>query len=521
MEGWIMKNKTKIGEKEKRELMCVKLTQIPFVLVLVGTVFMVGCLAPQNEQPTGDLSVAELFEDPVYDTEVTVYGRVSLLGELLCPCFALTSGGETVQVWYDLMVEDDGTERPAVSVEEIENGDWVLVTGELKTAGIHHSQNDFWAYGIEKIENLEDYGISPDSGFKEVTEAESREIARAFIENSPTYQFDGYDLEYNRTISLRCPYCWLFIFEFTSRHAGYGNRTGQILAQVITPHTASVIVKQGTVTYATLDGTWNMLTQLPEPAYEHSTEGVAREIAKDYVITMDDYKKYNGRNLKVTNATPAGCPGCWHIGLEFYLRSEKDPARTDKATVELTLDNWEVVDVVSAQGSVPSEKLTFEEALAIAQNSDCVKEGTLTDSYFYNEYTRTWWIDLDPFTPQEGCNPACVVSEDTQTAEINWRCTGALPPESEMGNETSSTVCVTGTGESMNISEALQIAAASECSTVGVLTSNAFCNAFTGTWWIDLDPYEQKEGCNPACVVNITTGAAEVNWRCTGLIPPE
>jgi len=50
------------------------------------------------------------------------------------------------------MVEDDGTERPSVSVEGIENGDSVVVTGELKTEGQHTSLNDFWASDIERTE---------------------------------------------------------------------------------------------------------------------------------------------------------------------------------------------------------------------------------------------------------------------------------------------------------------------------------------------------------------------------------
>jgi hydrogenase maturation factor len=47
-------------------------------------------------------------------------------------------------------VEDNGTARPPVSVEGIENGDYVIVTGELKTEGTHTMLNDFWASGIEK-----------------------------------------------------------------------------------------------------------------------------------------------------------------------------------------------------------------------------------------------------------------------------------------------------------------------------------------------------------------------------------
>lgn len=107
-----------------------------------------GC--QMSAQTTEAVSVAELMEAPVYDESVSVYGEVSLLGELNCPCFELESGGETVKVWYDLMVEDDQTERPPVSIEGIQNGDRVVVTGELKTAGQYRQINDFWASDIEK-----------------------------------------------------------------------------------------------------------------------------------------------------------------------------------------------------------------------------------------------------------------------------------------------------------------------------------------------------------------------------------
>ena len=242
-----------------------------------------------------------------------------------------------------------------------------------------------------------------------ITEAESKEIARDFVENSPTYQFDGFDLEYNQTVVLRCPYCWMFVFDFKSRHAGYGNRTGQVLAQVITPHTAVVTVINGTITSAILDDRWDMLTQTPVSEFDSPGEAQAVETAKTYVMNTDDYKNYNGRNLSVTNVIQARCPGCWQIELEFYLTSEKDPERTDRATVKITLENWEVVDVLYAQGGMSSEQLTFEEAMVIAQNGECGREGTLTGNYVHNEDMRTWWIDLDLYTEREGCNPACVV----------------------------------------------------------------------------------------------------------------
>ncbi|HUU74572.1 MAG TPA: hypothetical protein VMW63_00610 [Methanoregulaceae archaeon] len=101
--------------------------------------------------PVGILTVAELLNNPVYDTEITITGRVSLLGMLNCPCFNLTSGDKSIEVWYGLMVTDEGTELPPVSVEGIENGDHVLVTGELKHAGTHNLEGAFWASDIGKV----------------------------------------------------------------------------------------------------------------------------------------------------------------------------------------------------------------------------------------------------------------------------------------------------------------------------------------------------------------------------------
>jgi len=96
---------------------------------------------------------------------------------------------------------------------------------------------------------------------KQITDKESKEIARNFVENSATYKFDGFDLESKETMVMRCPYCWQFIFEFQSRAAGYGDRTGKMLAQVITPHITVVTVTEGEVKAALLDGKWDMVKQ--------------------------------------------------------------------------------------------------------------------------------------------------------------------------------------------------------------------------------------------------------------------
>ncbi|WP_455276908.1 hypothetical protein [[Eubacterium] cellulosolvens] len=129
--------------------------RVLLAIAIVVAFFIVSFLAiPQERQLQSALSVSELLKDPMYDTEVRVYGRVSLLGELFCPCFELASGGEKVLAWYDLMIEDNGTERPPLNMEMVDNGDWVIVTGELKSAGQQRSLNDFWVSNIEKIEEF-------------------------------------------------------------------------------------------------------------------------------------------------------------------------------------------------------------------------------------------------------------------------------------------------------------------------------------------------------------------------------
>jgi len=125
------------------------LTIILLACILLPAAIASGCHR-EPPQPQGVMSAADLVESPVYGQEVKIYGQVSLLGELFCPCFELTFGGKSIQVWYDLMVGDGEKQRPAVSMEGINNGDWVTVTGELQSIGNPPSPGNFWASSIER-----------------------------------------------------------------------------------------------------------------------------------------------------------------------------------------------------------------------------------------------------------------------------------------------------------------------------------------------------------------------------------
>lgn len=101
--------------------------------------------------------------------------------------------------------------------------------------------------------------ISSPQDTKAVSFEESQTVAENFAKNTSTYKFDGMDLKLESSEILRCPSCWDFIYFFQSRQAGYGDRKGQFLAQVITPHTLRVTMEKGEVVAAVVDGTYNEL----------------------------------------------------------------------------------------------------------------------------------------------------------------------------------------------------------------------------------------------------------------------
>jgi len=96
-----------------------------------------------------------------------------------------------------------------------------------------------------------------------LTEAEAQQQAERFLKDSPTFVFDGIEssLKLSEVLYPDIENAWTFVFEFECRQAGYGDRSGQVLLQVITPHEAMITIEQGAVKTALLDSRWDMKTQ--------------------------------------------------------------------------------------------------------------------------------------------------------------------------------------------------------------------------------------------------------------------
>ena len=104
------------------------------------------------------------------------------------------------------------------------------------------------------------------------TQVPFQQIAADFIKNSSTFKFDGIE---GSIKTIKTEPGWSPVFKsialtigYQTTHPGHGDRTGQVLAQVITDHTAVVLVnlEKGTVAMAICDKTWDMVNEKNPPA---------------------------------------------------------------------------------------------------------------------------------------------------------------------------------------------------------------------------------------------------------------
>ena len=81
---------------------------------------------------------------------------------------------------------------------------------------------------------------------------------------SPTYGFDGVRdslkvTEFIQAMNLTPPNFWIVKVEFDCSHGGYGDRSGQVVTQLIQHHSALIHVTEGRVTLMIIDGVWDEL----------------------------------------------------------------------------------------------------------------------------------------------------------------------------------------------------------------------------------------------------------------------
>jgi len=109
-------------------------------------------------------------------------------------------------------------------------------------------------------------------------------VALVYLKSMPTYTFDGLpeSVEVVKVEPLRMLNTWEVTVAFTSRHSGYGDRTRQMLLQVLTPHVAKIVVSEGQVRVAVTDGVYNEFRGEMLPTGD-TTDEDARMIAVEFL----------------------------------------------------------------------------------------------------------------------------------------------------------------------------------------------------------------------------------------------
>lgn len=214
---------------------------------------------------------------------------------------------------------------------------------------------------------------------------EAERIALEFLRRSPTFAFDGIDesVEVLDIVAMESyPVQYAVTIAFECRQAGYGDRTGQVLAQVITPHEIRVVVSAGEVRSAVIDGEWDELNQRDVTSGMVSPES-ARDAAIRYIV--ENYPELAdlavASEWAFTDLTPEGMLGAstyryvglgWNVTVRFMVVLE--PVYT--VTVEYSGDvefKWEgtvdgsgVTELSTSLSPEPVDVLSPEQARDLA-----------------------------------------------------------------------------------------------------------------------------------------------------------
>ncbi len=318
-----------------------------------------------------------------------------------------------------------------------------------------------------------------------VTQEESQQIALDHVRNMEEYTaYEGRNLKMVNNMTLKCPYCWSFTYQFDMQSMKN--------ASVVDEAKVRVIVQEGRVVevFSALgmkisdekpEGSVYVSELLTEPVYKEEVKVYGEvnrlgELDRSFELTS------GGETLRVYYGVDAGAEKpegkvCCEI-FGYGKGMEKVNVHYEWTTP----DNCTVPEDFVGGGR------------EIVDDNYCTGGNASVESVNNGD-----WV--------------VVTGELKQTGDLSANETPELQAHN-VEKIIQDYCCKDDTIECMSITEARKIARNSECG--DNLTDSYKCNNVTGTWWIDLDI--QKEGCNPACVVDVIDRQAEINWRCTGLV---
>jgi hypothetical protein len=130
--------------------------------------------------------------------------------------------------------------------------------GKTKTVTTYNV-NDYMPAGLirirEKLQETVEFTRTLD-------ENQIKELAESWVREAPTYKYDGSGIGFVNYVQQESfPVRHVLTYNFTSSNAGYGDRSGKVTDQVITEHTIKIVIIDGNVESALIDGKWDEVGQ--------------------------------------------------------------------------------------------------------------------------------------------------------------------------------------------------------------------------------------------------------------------
>ena len=153
-----------------------------------------------------------------------------------------------------------------------------------------------------------------------------------FLVNSPTFSFDGiiesitvmeiYSIEND-------PTQYVVVLVFNTSHAGWGDREGTFVAQIITPHVIKITIVEDEVIEAIIDDVWDEINQAQLTPQELLVVEDARDKAIFYILEKyPELELEYPTNWITETTTPSGLVGSstirymgegWNITLNYLV----------------------------------------------------------------------------------------------------------------------------------------------------------------------------------------------------------
>ena len=188
----------------------------------------------------------------------------------------------------------------------------------------------------------------------EYSEEQAIIIATDYLKGSATYSFDGIEdtIELVDVDTIMMPNTWSVTLRFDSKHAGYGDRTGEMLAQVITEHITVIMVSNGEVISAVTDDVFDELSETLQPVDTSIEE--AEQLARDWLMAAPtfNFDGIEGTMSIIDTAIAESYPVQYFITISFTCAQPGYGDRTGEILAQVITDH--TARVVVSSGEVRS-----------------------------------------------------------------------------------------------------------------------------------------------------------------------